>query len=399
VIREVWRISLVFCLALAVSVPAVSSVASDEKTTAQAKQGNKPGQVLASFMTGGQIWSSPVHESGTIYVGSDDGSLWALDLATLQPKWKVDTGGRIRSTPAVSDGYVYFASDDGFLYRVDAADGNRSWRFNLQSVGIERVFPSLYPPYSYDYLSSSPTLHEGTVFIGSANGTLYAVDAVSGREKWHFNTGGRIRSTPKVHQKRVYFGSWDQHLYALDIETGNQVWRFDTGGVVQATPAFGDGRVFIGSRNPRVFALDAKSGKPVWEFEHTDGSWVESSGIYKDGVLYIGSSDALHLFAFDGATGAVRWKYRTGGWSWCTPSITGETIYIGSISAYPYYFEGVTLQRGLHAVDLNTGKARWVEPTDELPGFVTGGVMSTPLVVDSKIVAGALDNRLIVLAE
>jgi len=399
VIRAHKRSNVVARGALLVFVAVTTSVAAEEQKTATARKAAQPGQVLGSFMTGGQIWSSAVHDGGTVYIGSDDGSLWALDLATLKPKWKVDTGGRIRSTPAVVDGSVYFVSDDGFLYRVTKSDGSRSWRFDLHSAGIERVLPSLYPPYAYDYLSSSATVHRGMVFVGSANGTLYAIDAATGQEKWRFETGGRIRSTPKVHQKRVYFGSWDHHLYALDLETGKQLWRFDTGGIVQASPAIGDGRIYIGSRNPKVFALDAATGEPVWEFEHTDGSWVESSGIYVDGVLYVGSSDALTLFAFDGATGQVKWKYRTGGWSWCTPSISGETIYIGSISAFPYYFEGITLERGLHAVDLNTGKARWVLPTGELPGFVTGGVMSTPLVVDRKVIAGALDNRLIVVSE
>jgi len=368
-------------------------------TAEEAKQATQPGQILGTFMTGGQIWSSPAHDKGAVYIGSDDGSLWALDLEALTPKWKADTGGRVRSTPAVVNDSVYFASDDGFLYCVAVSDGSRSWRFDLHSAGIERVLPSLHPPYAYDYLTSSPTVHRGLVIVGSANGTLYAIEAATGQEKWRFKTGGRIRSTPKVHQKRVYFGSWDHHLYALDVEDGKQIWRFDTGGIVQASPAFGDGRVYIGSRNPRVFALDAATGKPVWEFEHTDGSWVESSGVYLDGVLYMGSSDALTLFAFDGATGDVKWKYRTVGWSWCTPSISDETIYIGSISAFPYYFEGVTLERGLHAVDLKTGKPRWVVPTGELPGFVTGGVMSTPLVVNGRVIVGALDNRLIVVAE
>jgi outer membrane protein assembly factor BamB len=382
-------------ICLAVAVPAG---AEDPKSTA-AKQSPHSRQVVGSFMTGGQIWSSPVHDSGTVYVGSDDGCLWALDLETLAPKWKVHTGGRVRSTPAVVDGSVYFASDDGFLYRVAASDGSRSWRFDLRSAGIERVLPSVYPPYAYDYRSSSPTVHQGVVLVGSANGTLYAVDAGTGREAWHFQTGDRVRSTPTVYQDRVFFGSWDHHLYALDVESGKQIWRFDTGGVVQASPAIGDGRVYVGSRNPKVFALDAATGEPVWEFEHTDGSWVESSGVYRDGVLYLGSSDALALFALDGATGHVKWKYRTGGWSWGTPSISRDTIHIGSISAAPYYFEGITLERGLHAVDLKTGKRRWVVPTRELPGFVTGGVMSTPVVVDAKVIAGALDNRLIVVAE
>jgi outer membrane protein assembly factor BamB len=156
-------------------------------------------------------------------------------------------------------------------------------------------------------------------------------------------------------------------------QPGQVLGSFMTGGQIWSSPVHHGGAVYIGS--------------------------VESSGVYEDGVLYMGSSDALTLFAFDGATGRVTWKYQTGGWSWCTPSISGETTYIGSISAFPYYFEGVTLERGLHAADLKTGSARWVVPTGKLPGFVTGGVMSTPLVVDGKVIAGALDNRLIVVAE
>jgi len=376
-----------------------ASVAVSAEEPAAAEKAEKPGRIVAEFKTGGQVWSSPVHHEGAIYIGSDDNSLWALDLETMKPKWKADTGGRVRSTPAVKDDAVYFVSDDGLLRRVSASDGSESWRFDLGSAGIGRVLPSLYPPYSYDYLSSSPTLHNGTVIVGSANGNLYAIDAETGKEEWRFKTEGRIRSTPRVHKNRIYFGSWDHHVYALDATNGKQIWRFDTGGVVQATPAIGDGRVYIGSRNPKVFALDEATGKKVWEYVHEDGSWVESSGIHTDGVLYIGSSDALKLFALDGATGKIKWEYRTGGWSWCTPSISGDTIYIGAISASPYYFEGVTLERGLHAVDLKTGKARWVVPTGELPGYVTGGVMSTPLAVDGKVIAGALDNRVIVVAE
>ena len=367
----------------------------DQPNASGEQPGGRQARPVRSLMTGGQVWSSPVHDNGTVYVGSDDGSLYALDVTSMALTWKAHTGGRVRSTPAIDKAAVYFSSDDGYLYKVAASDGSSIWRFDLKCAGFERVLPSLHPPYSYDYLTSSPTVSDGVVFVGSANNNLYAVDAATGKEIWRFPTGGRIRSTPVVDGEHIYFGSWDHHLYKLKAKTGEQIWRFDTGGVVQATPAVSDGRVFIGSRNPKVFAVDAATGEQLWEFDHTDGSWVESSGVVFDGVLYVGSSDALTLFAFDGATGRLIWKYRTGGWSWSTPAVTDDTVYIGAISAFPYYFEGVTLERGLHAVDRKTGKAHWVVPTGKLPGYVTGGVMSTPLVVGDEVVVGALDNRVI----
>lgn len=355
-------------------------------------------EVMGQVLTGGGIWSTAVHEAGTVYFGSDDSCLWAVDLGAPKLRWKSCTGGRVRTKPAISEGLVYFASDDGFLYCVDASDGKLKWRFDLGSQGVDRVLPSPTAPYMYDYLSSSPVVQGEIVYIGSGNGSLYAIDAKSGVEKWHFATRGKIRSTPCVEGERLFIGSWDHHVYALKTDNGQEIWRFDTGGVVQASPAIGDGRVYIGSRNPKVFALDAANGEEVWSYVHEDGSWVESSGVFRDGFLYIGSSDALTLFAHDAETGKVRWKYRTGGWSWSTPMIADGTVYVGAISAFPYYFEGVTLEQGLHAVDLKTGERRWVLPMRQLPGFITGGVMATPVLFDGKLVVGSLDGRLLVIS-
>ena len=254
-----------FAAAFVLCLAATLLVGAEDPITAPEKRDTRPGQVLATFTTSGQIWSSAVHEAGTVYVGSDDGAVWAFSLEDLALKWNAHTGGRVRSTPAVVEGSVYFASDDGFLYCVAASDGSRSWRFDLHGAGIERILPSVYPPYAYDYLSSSPTVHQGLVFVGSANGTFYAIDAATGKEKWHFKTGDRIRSTPAIHGKRVYFGSWDHHLYALDIENGKQVWRFDTGGVVQASPAIAVGWSTSAAATPR-------SSHSMWQPENPYGS-------------------------------------------------------------------------------------------------------------------------------
>ncbi len=376
-----------FLSLLGVLLGAVGSAATEEQ-----KPTPNVGEVLAEHVTGGQVWSSPVHHQGLVFVGSDDGALWALDAETLKPRWKIHTGGRVRSTPAVAGDTLFFSSDDGTL-RAVALSGVEKWRFDLGDGSFARVLPHTQPPYAYDYLSSSPVVHDGVVYAGSAGGHLYAVEAASGRQRWRFDTEAPIRSTPVVDGGTVYFGGWDHHVYALTAGEGKEVWRFDTGGVVQASPALGGGRVYIGSRNPKVFALDRKDGSKIWEHLHEDGSWVESTGVYDDGNVYVGSSDALVLQAFDAATGKVRWSYRTGGWSWATPVVAGDTVYIGAISAYPYYFEGVTLERGLHAVDRRTGARLWTFPTRALPGFVTGGVFSRPLVLGDRIIFGALDHR------
>ena len=75
------------------------------------------------FHTNGYIISSPAVANGTAYVGSTDGSLYALEVASGTQKWKFKTGARVVSSPAVENGVVYFGSDDGNFYAVDAASG------------------------------------------------------------------------------------------------------------------------------------------------------------------------------------------------------------------------------------------------------------------------------------
>ncbi|MCP4293904.1 MAG: alpha/beta fold hydrolase [bacterium] len=345
------------------------------------------------FSTEAQIWSSPTESHGTIFLGSDDGCLYALEATGGKKIWKFKTAGRVRSKPFVMAESVFFSSDDGFLYCLNRSDGSLRWRFDLECGDIPRNLPSLSPPYHYDYLQSSPLVTGDTVFIGSASSYVYAVDVDSGKEKWRFQTGGLVRSSPRLNGDAIVIGSWDHHVYCLDGETGGEVWRTDTGGIVQATPVVAGGRVYVGSRNPVMVALDASNGEQIWRHVYQDGSWVESSAVVRDGMVYVGSSDALMLTGFDAETGDLKQTCKTGGWSWCTPAVTDQTLFIGGISAEPYYMPGVTLKRGLWAFDRQTGQVRWHLPTERIEGYVTGGVMATPVVSEGVAYFGALDGK------
>ncbi|MGH9280748.1 MAG: PQQ-binding-like beta-propeller repeat protein, partial [Acidimicrobiales bacterium] len=73
--------------------------------------------------TGDQVSSSPAVANGTVYVGSDDTRLYAMNAATGQILWSTITGGSVRSSPAVANGTVYVGSDDTRLYAMNAATG------------------------------------------------------------------------------------------------------------------------------------------------------------------------------------------------------------------------------------------------------------------------------------
>ena len=111
------------------------------------------------------IGSRCIIAAGTAYVGSIDGSLYAVDLATGQRKWKFETGGPIYSSPAVDDATIYFGSRDGHLYAVNAEDGKQKWKYDAEA-----------PIYS------SPAVAEGMVFVGVMSDFLLGVDSATGEE-------------------------------------------------------------------------------------------------------------------------------------------------------------------------------------------------------------------------
>src|SRR5215472_4864737 len=67
-------------------------------------------KVLWQFHTNGQVLSSPVVAGETVYIGSSDHYLYALDRAASTVRWKFKTDSRITSSPAVASGAVYFGS-------------------------------------------------------------------------------------------------------------------------------------------------------------------------------------------------------------------------------------------------------------------------------------------------
>ena len=100
-----------------------------------------------------------------------------------------------------------------------------------------------------------------------------------GTEIWNFTTGGWVVSPAlSPDGKTVYAGSDDASLYAVDAATGTQVWAFKTGYAVRSSPALSpDGKtVYVGSGDSNLYAVDAATGKQVWAFKTTDDALFSS---------------------------------------------------------------------------------------------------------------------------
>jgi eukaryotic-like serine/threonine-protein kinase len=156
-------------------------------------------------------------------------------------------------TPTLSGSYAYLTGYNGKVYRVDTASGGTPLAVYLN-------------PDKPQSIVGAALVADGRVFVASADGKVYALDATSLKSQWAFSTGDKIWSTPVAGNGIVYIGSFDKNVYALDAATGMKKWVFATGGAIVATPIVANGRVYIASLDRHIYALDAASGNLVWQF-------------------------------------------------------------------------------------------------------------------------------------
>jgi outer membrane protein assembly factor BamB len=346
------------------------------------------GTLLWNYTTDGVVRSSPAVDNGVVYVGGVDGQVHAVDAGNGAKRWSFRTGGAIRTRPTVSEGAVYVQADDGVLYKVRAVGGEEVWRVKVVEKPIERL-PFDNPKSRYDRFGSDVTVAGGRLYLGTHDGLVLALDPASGARQWSFATGDAVLAAPAVEAGRVYVGSFDGSVYALDAATGTLVWKRDTRGAVVSTPGVAGGRVVVGNRAYDVLALDARTGDVAWK-RYVWFSWIESSAVVRDGIAYVGSSDAALVSAFDVASGRRVWAADVFGWAWGQPAVTDERVYVGTSSQVGY---PAGHRAGVMALDRATGRAAWRYEAGAGPSGAFG-FPGSPAVGEGLVFVSGLDGRL-----
>jgi outer membrane protein assembly factor BamB len=315
------------------------------------------------FQAGGHINSEPAIVGGVLYVGSDDGNLYALDAVTGAERWRFAANDALSSSPAIADGVVYIGSGSGTLYAVDAASGEERW----QAPGARA--------------NAAPAAMNGVVFTGGEDGNLYSFDAASGTENWRAPLGAAASRSASVAGEMVFIGSADGILHAIDVANGEERWQFQTAGGTLGTVAIIDGVVyqctFEGDANA-LYAVDATTGEEIWRFasESGDAVWLP---VVHDGEVYVGSDDG-NVYALDAANGQERWRFSSGDGVNATPTLAGGILYAAS------------QDRNLYALDAASGEELWRFALD-------GGVDKGPIISNGVAYVGTNVGTLYAIGE
>ena len=242
-----------------------------------------------------------------MYIGSGDGRLYALDATSGEVRWSYLTGGRITSGPAVDQEVAAFVSQDRYLYLIDTSTGRRrldfptspvrgaptihgdhvivadedgvvraiDWReiyLPLEKV-VRRVRTQLFiwglvgslPPQkgfvwgfreSGESFVGTPVVANGTVYIGSASGTLFALNESTGQLEWKFQGKAGIASSPSVAGRTVFVGDEDGRLYSINALTGEPHWQFMADASISSTPVIANATFYITTMGGTLYAIE-----------------------------------------------------------------------------------------------------------------------------------------------
>ena len=295
-------------------------------------------------------WSGGAVDDDTLYIGSKEGRLVAVNLTDESRLWsdplKTTTsaglfgcspgamaggcgsgpsGVAIYGTPVVYNDLVYIAGYNGKIYAYTAG-----------SLAVRWVYPR---EGNLEPFVGGMAADDGRLFIGSSDGIIYAFDAATGDKLWEVQTGeedkkpDKIWSTPVVDGDTVYVASFDKKLYALDVADGSSRWEFEAAGSLIAMPLVEDGTVYIGSFDKYMYAIDATDGSLKWKFLAENWFWARP--VLYGGNLYAGCLDKK-VYVLAAASGNKMAEYDLGSPVSSMPVVVGGSVIFASRDGIVY---------------------------------------------------------------
>jgi len=312
----------------------------------------------------GNLFVSPsiaIDSSGALYLGSNDGYLYSLNSTTGSVNWlkqvnnasykpDVISPNSIYTTPVIApDGTIYIGSNEGYLFALNT-NSTIKWSYNAG-----------YP------LQSSPIIDgSGTIYFGAGNNVYAVGDAVTeAYSKWlsPFVTNAHVNSSPALSPNGyLYFGSDDGYVYAVNSFTGLLKWAFDASGNLNTNPNLpvhpiytsasidASSNVIIGTgsyMNGLLYYLDGLTGAILWKktdfLSTSNGPFYNTVAINGD-TIYL--STIAYVFAINRLDGSTKWHYYNTNCYYTSVVIDASgTLYFGSIKAKT--IDGYTAKAGI----------------------------------------------------
>jgi outer membrane protein assembly factor BamB len=250
--------------------------------------------------------AAPVSAGGLIFVTGTDGKCRAIDTKG-KSRWEFSTAGEIRCSPTVADGRVYLGSGDGSIYTLEAATGRLLWQF--RAAPIERLI-NVYGALSSTWpVNTGVLVHDGIAYCAAGiidhDGTyVYALDAKTGEIIWQNNSSGHLNK--KLRKGVSVQGNLTIRKDQLLMAGGNQV-----------SPAAFD------LKTGKSLARPIQQGRPQANNGKFVGVFQDTHAIVGGRILYSSPQNVATKgsFALHGEKGRM-----TLNWGGIAPAWSDETV-------------------------------------------------------------------------
>jgi outer membrane protein assembly factor BamB len=344
--------------------------------------------IFATYKTLGLIWGSAViDENDTVYVGSADKKLYAIDR-TGRLLW---THGLFDKPDAVIDsaaaltktGKIVVPGGDGYLHILNKIDGTLLASFKSHGVS-DATHQQGETVNSFE--GNAQIGPNGWIYAGSDNGHMYAVNE-EGFQKWDFPTKNMIWSSPAFSGKEnkwMAFGSLDKSFYLLNPVTGQLYDRFETSGEVKSSPLHdGAGNLYVGTSGNQFLSFkvistgDGYHLQKRWAYK-TRGEIYSSPALWKGHLVFGSLEGVLYCLNTDGT---LLWKFPVHAPISSSPVISADGIAVFGAK-----------NGKLYAVDVQTGERVWSAKVNK-GFFKTNLDASAAINSTGEIFNGSYDNN------
>lgn len=281
---------------------------------------------LSALLAGG-----PVAGLNKIFIGSENGKIFALDAQTGELAWQASIKGEVINAPAIDSGILVVNSASGIMKGFNADTGEELWE-------IDQDVPALTLRGI-----SAPTIASGGVIVGTGKGSINVYILEQGQHGWSTDIGEPTGSTEL---ERV-----------IDVDS--------------APVAFGD-KIYAVSSRGNLAAIELKSGRILWKRQYSSYRQIS---VYRNNIFL--TNNRGHVYAIDRVNGIERWSNLaltnrgvTG------PAIVDNYVVVGDFEGY------------LHWLDQETGEIVARHEVD------SSGIHSTPTVVDGILYSQSRDGDL-----
>jgi len=249
------------------------------------------------------IYTTPIVDGDLVYVGSYSGQVLALStLARSQnlafpqtrygewswncPKENAKSNAIVAEL-ALSEDALYVANSNGRVYSLDKGSGDENWKREDIPILAEKLW-------------TSPVIRGDSLYVSTFDGQIYSLSSETGQLlNWSFQSEAGFTSSPVMYEGTLFLGSFDRYLYAIEMGGNVSTWRFPqeepAGNWFWAPPVVKEGVVYAGCLDGKLYAIEAETGEKLWKFD-AENPIVSSPVLLDNLLMVVDESGTVYVF-------------------------------------------------------------------------------------------------------